>query len=263
MSGKLRKKAPLSAIAHAVAELMNRIADGNQREFARMIGCAQPVISRIVNGKQQPSRELLERIGKLNGVDRDALIAALELTNQEEEDEEDISETQIPVAQCLLDGPPASRSSHFTTSTVAVSPAVFRHSLYAVSAKACEPAFSDPSERFRGDDLIVIESLVDSLRKNLQGLNGKLCVVVIRGSDGDTITLRRVWLSFENQKNQWCVRTCPDSKLNKLLDEKFGGKFLREIELDLPESPPAAKYIAQPVGVSDIVGVAIQLIRTL
>lgn len=239
---------------------MNTVAKGNQREFARLVGCAQPVVSRIVNGQQQPSRALLERIAKLEGVDRDDLMAKLESTNSEDAL---VCETQIPVAHCLLAGSPGSHSRHFTSSTVAVPLTVFRPSLYAVKAKSCEPAFGDPAERFRSDDLIVIESSVDALRKNLQGLNGKLCVVVVPGSDGDTITLRRVWLSFENQKNHWCLKTCPDSQLHKWLDEKIGGKHLRRIELESPESPPASRYIAQPVAVSDIVGVAIQLVRTL
>lgn len=260
MAEKTRRKPPLTSIALAVKELMDKIARGNQREFARIVGCAQPVLSRIVNGQQLPSREFLERIAKLDGVDRDDLMAKLDSANSEEAI---ISETQIPVAHCLLAGSPGSHLNHFTSSSLAVPPTVFRPSLYAVAAKSCEPAFSDPSERLRTDDLIVIESSVDALRRNLQGLSGKLCVVIIRGSDGDTITLRRVWLSFENQRNQWCLKTCPDSKLHKWLDEKIGGQHLRRIELESPESPPAAKYIAQPVAVSDIVGVAIQLIRTL
>jgi len=259
MTEKFPKKTILSASAQSVAELVERISSGNQREFARAVGCAQPVISRIVNGKQEPGRELLEKIAGLEGVDRAALLATL----KSETPNSHVSETMVPIAHCLLDGHPATRWDQLTTSTVAVSPSVFRPSLYAVAARSCQPACSDPSERMRPDDLIIIESSLDRLKKNLQILNGKLCVVVIRGDDGDTITLRRVWVTFDTTKTRWSVRTCPDAKVDKFRHVKYGGKQLRLIQLDLPESLPEPDYVDHLVNVNDIAGVAIELVRNL
>lgn len=255
----LRKKITLSASAQSIVELVERISGGNQREFARTVGCAQPVISRIVNGKQEPGRELLEKIAGLDGVDRAALMATL----KSEMPGSHFSETLVSIAQCLLDGNPATRWDQLTTNTIAVSPTVFRPSLYAVAARSCEPAFSDLSERMRPDDLLIIESSLDRLKKNLRMLDGKLCVVVIRGDEGDTITLRRVWVTFDPANSRWSARTCPDAKVDKFRNDKFEGKLLRSIQLDLPESLPEPNYVDHLVDVNDIAGVAIELIRNL
>lgn len=258
-----RKKvgtAQLSASAQKIAELVETRSGGNQREFARLVGCAQPVVSRILNGKQEPGRDLLERIAKLENVDRDELIATLETQGEIDR----ASRTQVPIASTLLDGHPASRQELLTINTVAVSPTVFRASLYAIPARACEPAFSNPSERMRADDLIVIESSVERLRSNLQALNGKLCVVFSEGRSGNTITLRRVWISFDDSSNDWVIQTCPDSKLKSYLDKKIDGKRLRSIQLDPPEDKPAEKQFAEEaVDIDNIVGIAIELIRNL
>ncbi|MCA8994949.1 MAG: helix-turn-helix transcriptional regulator, partial [Planctomycetaceae bacterium] len=199
MARRKTGKLQLSVSAQKVAELVESTSAGNQRGFARLVGCAQPVISRILNGKQQPGRDLLERIAKLENVNRDELIATLEA--QEAIDR--VTKTLVPVACALLDSHPRKRIDQLTSNKVAVSPAIFRSSLYTVHARVCEPAFSNPSEQMRADDLIVIETSIERLRTNLQALNGKLCVVVTKSLSGQTITLRRVWMSHDDSSNTW------------------------------------------------------------
>jgi len=251
MSGKKT----LSPPAALVADLVEQISGGNQRDFARKTGCSQPLISKILSGKQQPGRELLEKMASLDGVDRPAILRFIDV--------DDTSlvwgEAQVPIAQCLLDGHPEDRRDQLTTNSVVLSRSIYRPSLYAVAARGCEPAFGDPSERMRADDMIVIESSTGRFRKNLQSLNGKLCAV----SEGDTITLRRVWVNFDTQAAGWIIRTCPDAKVETLRQDMYGDRLLRSIRIDLPEQQPELDYVDHQVDVGNIVGVAITLLRNL
>ena len=85
----------------------------------------------------------------------------------------------------------------------------------------------------------------------------------MRGLESDTITLRRVWVTFDTTIARWTVRTCPDAKIGTYRDEKFGKRQLRSIQLDLPESLPEPDYVDHLVSVNDIAGVAIELVRNL
>jgi len=253
------KRTMLSSSAQMITELVERISSGNQRAFARAVGCSQPVLSRILNGKQEPGRELLERIAVLDGVDRAALLATLNADTAVNW----AAETMVPIANSLLDGNPAGRRDQLTTRTIALSPDIYHPSVYAVPARMCEPAFSDARERMRADDLIVIDSKVEGMRRNLQILNGKLCVIVIRGPENNTITLRRVWVKFDAKQAGWAICTCPDAKVEDFRSEKYGDRLLRSIVIDLPETPPEPQYVDHVVDVNDIVGIAVQLVRHL
>lgn len=263
MSKKSRRKPKLSPVAQKIVDLIDSEAGGSQRRFASMVGCAQPVLSRIVNGRQEPGRDLVERIAKLDGVDRQSLLDCL----GERADEDFFEECSIPIAPCLLRSCPPGGSDQLTASTLAVSYSVHRPSLYAVQARMCEPAFSDPSERLRPDDLIVIESSTAQFRSNLMMLNGKLAVVVVNDETGETVTLRRVWVRFDAKRRRRVVCTCSDAKVDNYLEQKFGGKLLRAIELDPPERIPAAevltKFVNEEIDIAAIAGMAIQLIRNL
>jgi transcriptional regulator with XRE-family HTH domain len=251
MNPKSKKKANRLPIAQQIADLVESIGDGSQRTFATRVGCSQPVISRIVNGQQKPGRDLIARIAKLDGVDGQALLASLD-----EPMPYDITDDYlIPIATRLLRSAP--EPHQLSASTLAVSRAVFRPTIYAVPARSCEPAFSDPSERLRADDLIVMDSSTEDLRLDVQMLHGKLCAV----DSADTITLRRVWVKYDPDLKKRAVYTCPDAKVEVYRDQKYGDKPLRSIQLDLPEDVLQAKFVDERIDVSAIVGMAVQLIR--
>lgn len=259
MAKKKPRSAILSESAQRIVDLMESISNGNQREFARLAGCSQPVISRIINGKQQPGRKLLERIAKLDGVDRDSLLATLiSGTNMDL-----ISQSMVHIAYSLLDGPPSTRKDQLTDGTVTLSPSLYRPSLYAVRARTCEPAFDDPSEQMRADDLIVIESSMERVRKNLQMLNGKLCVIVTQGENNDTITLKRVRLKYNSKRGIQEVHTLADSKVGTHQDKKHEGKYLRNIQFDKPWEKLESQDFRDVVDIKNIAGFAIELIRNL
>ena len=248
-------KKNLSASAKKIVELIATVANGSQRDFSRIVGCSQPVISRIVNGKQEPGRELLERIAKLDSVDRDSLLATLKA----EETITRFNETTVAIATCLLDGSPSTRCDQLTSGTLVLSTAIYRPSLYAVAARACEPAFSDPLEEMLPNDLIVIESSLDGLRKNLFSLNNKLCVVVTRTSRGDVITLRRVFVVLDGDLPRLtiCIKVSASDEAST--NEPQG----RVIHLDEDEPLRTPTRSNQVIELGDIVGVGIELVRIL
>ena len=252
---KKRKPAPnvtLTPVAQSIADLIQSIANGSQRKFASLAGCSQPLISRIVNGQQQPGRELVSRIAKIDGVDGDALLAKLE----EDSHASRADDFEVPVASCLLPSAPVDR---LITGTLAVPASQYRSTLYAVPARACDPAFSDPSECLLPDDLIVMESSTQLLSQNVQLLHGQLCAVAINDDAGPAITLRRVRIGLSEDTKRRAIYV--------LGDQERGGRFAiqgrqqRLILLDGTEELESPDE--REVALSDIVGLALSVTRKL
>lgn len=255
MSKKIKRN-KLTPAAQKIVELIETIGGGSQRKFAAMTGCSQSVLSRVANGQQEPGRELIERIAKLAGVDGKSL-----LDSRDQATHHDLTDDfLVPIVTSLLRSAP--EPNQLSASTLAVSRAIYRPTLYAVPARACEPACSDPAERLRPDDLIVVESSTTRFRQNLMMLNGKLCAVIVNEEETETITLRRVWVEFDLHREKRAILTCPDAKVKKLFDKKYR-KYPRFIQLDLPENPPESDYVDTEISVTAIVGIAVQVIRTL
>lgn len=245
----------LSPAAKKVAELIDELAGGNQRKFAQLAGCSQPLLSRICSGKQEPGRKLLDRISHLQ---KHGGIPQFESRKTRPQ------VTTIPIANSLLDGPPSERGDQLTDETLNVSAVLSRQSLYAVRASACEPSYSDPTERMRADDLVVIDSAVERIRKNAQILHKKLCVVISGSEEFRSIMLRRVWVTYDSTKAAWTIRTYDDAKIDEYHRAKVGTREMRLIQLDLPEDKPAkTEYVDRTVAIEDILGIAVELIRRL
>ena len=76
--GKSKSKKKLSPICQKIAELVK--SAGGQQTFADSIGFSQSLISRLVNGQQEPKADLLEAMGNLPGVRRNELFELANLT---------------------------------------------------------------------------------------------------------------------------------------------------------------------------------------
>ena len=266
MSKKPTRMPRLSPSARMIADLVATVGGGSQREFARLVGCAQPVISRIVTGQQRPGKKLLERIAKVDGVDRKALMATLQPTLEMGE----LSNTMVPIAHGLLDGLPAERRERLTEHAVGVSPLVYRPTLYAVSAEACEPAFSDEAELMHKNDLLIFDADKDRLRKNIGELSGRLCAVSCHKAGISRTLLLRVcvWVGPDGKDwqitvapgpprfrgNRWSYSLVPPLREKDVLFVLPGPERYRwTSESERPES----------IRVDDIVGVAVSMIRDL
>ena len=257
MASKKRKK--LSRISKEIAGLVEQA--GGQRAFAKAAGVSQPLISRIVNGRQEPGEDLLTAISKLPDVNQETFWERASLSTSKE------SEFLVPIAHALLSSTPASSADELTAETVAVPNAVYRHSLYAIRAKHCYPTFLDPSEAFQPEDLVVIDTSVEKFRKNIRRLDGKLCCVKIEAEHYQSITLRRVYAVYEADTKTCTLKYCSEEKIAELIKAKQSTKKHRKeprsILLDPPSLNPGEKFTDNVIELDSISGVAIQLIRNL
>ena len=249
------KKKKLSPAAKYIADLVATVGGGSQRAFAKMAGCTQPSISRILNGQQEPGRELVALIAEMDEVDSESLLATLSQAAF------DVSnDFLIPIAACLLTSSPESCKDQLTSNTIAVPQATYQPSLYGVMGRSCTPAVNDPAEHIRNDDLMVIESSTVRFNQNIQMFNGRLCVIV----DGDSPTLKRVWTKYVKEEKRWLLKSCSDDTIDDLHEHRFGGRRLRVIQLDPRENhPEEEKFVDATIDIKDIVGIAVQLIRNL
>jgi hypothetical protein len=233
-----------------------------------MVGCSSPLISRIVTGQQQPGPDLLKKIAALDEVDEASVTSVVAEKTGYDVTKDDYC---IPISDCLLRGAPDQYADLLTGRTLAISESVFQLTRYAVLASACEPALSDPEERFRPEDLLIIETATQRYRDNLQLLHGKLCVVVLSDQQGDVVTLRRVWVPYDNRTSARSIVTCMDSKLDdyKRLREQMKeervqhGRYQRSIELRSPNAIPDRDELLDEIPINAIVGMAVQLTRNL
>ncbi len=129
MSKKIANQ-KLSLAARKMRELVESVGGGSQRAFASQVGCSQPVISRILNGQQEPGKDLIEKIAGLKGVD------GAELKRAYEESLSGLGEDyQVPIASCLLDGSPLANKEKLTPGSIAVSRTVYSPTVYAVRSR--------------------------------------------------------------------------------------------------------------------------------
>ena len=91
--GKSKNKNKLSPICHKIAELVK--SAGGQQAFADSIGFSQSLVSRLVNGRQEPNADLVAAIGELPAVKSDELF---ELANLAALDDG----TNVSIFHCLL-----------------------------------------------------------------------------------------------------------------------------------------------------------------
>lgn len=249
----------LSPISKEIVGLVEQT--GGQRAFAKAVGVSQPLISRIVNGLQEPGEDLLRAISKLPGVNQNSFWERASLLTRKE------SDFSVPIAHALLPSSPSSNPDELTAENIAVSNTVYRHSVYAIRAKQCHPVFLDPSEALQADDLVVIESSVKKFSKNIRRLDGKLCCVIVESDGCQVITLRRVYAVYDTVTKTWSLKYSSEEKIAELVEAKLSvkkhRKELRHISLDPPDSNPGENFTDTVIELDDISGVAIQLIRNL
>ena len=253
--GKSKNKNKLSPICQKIAELVK--SAGGQQAFADSIGFSQSLVSRLVNGRQEPNADLVAAIGELPAVKSDELF---ELANLAALDDG----TNVSIFHCLLEGEPDNHSELRTGETIAVPSSLSRRSIYAVKGKVCKPAKFDPAECIQPEDVVIIETRVADLH-NVQRLDGKLCAIAVGSKRDRAITLRRVFTEFDARKKTTVLKFCSDARFDELVKMKRRSKNRekRQINLDVPEDQQNEKYVDQVASREAIVGVAIQVIRHL
>jgi transcriptional regulator with XRE-family HTH domain len=255
--GKSKSKKKLSPICQKIAELVK--SAGGQQAFADSIGFSQSLVSRLVNGQQEPRADLIAAIGDLPGVKRDELF---ELANLVALDDD----AQVAVFHCLLEGEPDDHSELRTGEAIAVPSSLFRRSIYAVKGRVCTPANLDRDECIQPEDVVIIETRLADLQ-NVQRLDGKLCAIAVGSKKDRTITLRRVFTEFDARKKTTVLKFCSDARFDQLVKKRRNRdsrrRDHRQINLDDPSESPIEDFLDQVAKRDSIVGVAIQMIRQL
>lgn len=262
----------LSPAADRVLLLMDILADGNQRGFSSLVGCSQAVISKIANGQQEPGPRLLRLISDLpkvnpawvkSGRGSPLIEAAIDYERG----------WPVPVADALLPGTPLDHSDMLSSRVEHVSGSLYRNTAYAVEGTLCRPAVHNPAEKMFGSDLIVVDANPNKWRKNLQVLHGNLCVVCVGVGNGHSVTMIRVFVKPSSDGVSARLVTPSQGTLHQQArlekkmqaEKKQWGRHLRNFEFPseatLSENIDPVEW--DVVDVNQVVGVAIQLIRTL
>lgn len=257
--GKTKRKR-LSPVAQEIARLVKE--RGGQRAFARESGFSQAVISKIVNGLQEPGSSFIEAVSALPDVDSKSVLSKAAISSLGD------GECFVPVAYSLLLGSPSMHPDELTSDHVQVAATDYKRSLYGVRGKSCRPACSDPDEAFQPEDILIIDSAVEHFKKNIQRLDGKLVAIAKTTSKTKIVTLRRIFCDFNSSTSEWELKTFSDSKIEEIIRDKRTKRSRREkdqrvISLDAPTEKIADKYIDKKINLDEVAGVAIQLIRQL
>jgi hypothetical protein len=228
--------------------------------MSQAIGIAQPVISRVASGKQQPGSRFLEALAahpKVNPMwlhtgDGDPLL--------ESHGAATAAGWPIPVAGALLPGPPADYPELLTARVEYVPGVLYRETVYAVEAANCVPAILDSSERLFPTDLIVIDTDASRWRGNVQFLNGRLCAVANVADDVNRILLQRVYVD-DAEPSELRLREHADPRHESI--EGVYGKRFRLIRFKGEEEECAPKPELEPLSPLQVAGASLQLIRAL
>lgn len=264
-----KKQIPkLSELASRVALLVDLLAGGSQRAFAKMVGCSHAVIAKILKGQQDPGKEILGRIGQVPQVDQTWL-----MTGEGEPLVRQISgdDRRVPVADSLLPGPP-SEHLHLLSSREEVVPAsIYKETLYAVDVAACVPAYDDPQEHFLPGDRLLIDADPKRWVGNIQSLQDKLCVTVLNHSEGPIVTMRRVQVSYSLKHKGWSIFACGDERMHAWikvkeemrLEMEQARQYRRVISLGPASQLASSQDFFESIPPTAIVGKAILLLRDL
>jgi hypothetical protein len=145
-----------------------------------------------------------------------------------------------------------------------------RDTVYAVEAAQCAPASLGTEEKMLRTDLIVIDADTKRWRRNIQLLHKKLCVTRHEFNESSHISLRRVLVMPSGGANPPQITTLTDEVLSKRREEdEAEAQFIEDYgkpgrSVMLPDKQPTADEATFiTLSLSNIVGVAIQLIRSL
>lgn len=244
------KQEPLPPFRKLLRGMVDSHGGGSQKGLAKKLSCSQPMLSRLLSGKQPPSKSLLHRIEQLANID------ATLLADFPSQVESPAARYTIPIASSLIRGLPADHTSQLTTNILPVSHTTFAESVYAVSVGKCSASLDLQRESLRQDDHLIVDSDPARWRSSVHTLHGKLCVIEQEAG----VFLQRVEVAYDDSEATWRIRAAERSE-----KDLFVGA--RVLDISDPDERPSSEEAEQEeskdqtLGVDAVVGVVIQQIR--
>ena len=257
-----------------VRQLLEILFARNQSMMAEEIGIAQPVISRVVNGKHQPGKRLLAALAahpKVNPAwlatgQGEPLLAVADTASS--------AGWPVPISSCLLPGPPKDHQNQLTPNIHYVPGVTYRETLYAIEARTAGTSLPEDLLallRIFPDDLLLIETGQATWRENLGILHRRIGVLRLQAGNSLRIVLTSIRVG--NQKNPNAIfADSTDELRDRLIQEEEDRKVYKERRKHLPviqlredatdqRKSKESKATENRVQLDEIVGLVVQLIR--
>src|SRR4051794_31806674 len=140
-----------------VERLLREVWGGSQRRMAADLGVSQALISLVVRGEQAPGRKLLEALARHPRGDATGVYEGKGGPLADLDRSVPSGEPMLPVARCVLPGPPQGESALMTGSLFPVAASFHRASRYWLEVQPHDPVALAPEQRIAVGDLLLME----------------------------------------------------------------------------------------------------------
>jgi transcriptional regulator with XRE-family HTH domain len=248
------KKKGLSPIADRIRLLIEELCHGSQRSLASLAGCSQAALSKILLGKQEPGKRVLEMIAGIPRVNPAWLFDGVGSPLVDPPPVVPRFEASVPIVTGLVPGPLRDFKSYRSSRAIYVSETVASESVYGVLASECVPAVRCPAEAMLDGDFLIIDSDKSRWQSNLGILDDRLVAIKTCVEGSETVELHRIRCT-----------PCSDENI-KWLHLQSTMELLICIHVESVAQPYAGRALdirgkGREFFETDIVGVVEQLVR--
>jgi len=252
-----------------VERLLREVWGGSQRRMAAEIGVSQALISKVVRGEQAPGRKLLEALARHPRVDATWVYQGVGEPLAGPDRGEATGEPMLPVARCVLPGPPQGEAALLTGALFPVAASFHRPSRYWLEAQPYDAVVLTPEHRIAAGDLLLMEADAGVWGRNPQVLVGRLCAIR-EGGDAASFVLDR--LGWDPARRRLVRETTAPKGVPPEAIPGSMGRAGRFIELERPETTgvqvqegpdeAAPSPSAEHLDIADVVAFVVLLVRS-
>lgn len=234
---------------HRVQVVLDRLFDGNQTRLADALGVSHTLVHLVVKGSHPPSRNLMTRLAKVQGV------SPSWVETGEGEPLLPPSLGTLPVASGILPGWPERHTELMTGERWPTAEAFIRPSRYWLRVEPTCPALRAAELALLTGDLLLMDANTAVWADRLDDCNGKLFGVRVRRGEQVSYTLALLrrnatglsFDTFEEHDRQSTTSPAPHFSASSPTTDDEGIKRLpRKISKLIPASEKPAKK-AKPV----------------